>query len=275
MNRAMRTVFYISDRTAITAEALGRCLLVQFEGMKFDEITMPYIDCQEKVEGAVKRINMIASRDVEKPVVFTTLVDPLMRKTIATCNALVLDPFEIFLHPLENELQTRPLHETGRARRISDSQQYDIRMDAINFALAHDDGTSTNHYDQCDIILTGVSRCGKTPTCLYLALQFSIRAANYPLTEEVLNGESLPLPLRAHSQKLFGLSSDAHRLHSIRSERRPNSPYAAWEQCRFEIRAAEGLFRAYNIPYLNTTTHSIEEIAARIVHNRGLQRRYY
>jgi regulator of PEP synthase PpsR (kinase-PPPase family) len=271
----MRTVFYISDRTAITAEALGHCLLVQFEGVKYHEITMPYVDCRDKVEAVVKRINLIASQDVEKPVVFTTLVDPLMRKIIGNCNALVLDPFNIFLRPLETEFKTSPLHETGRSRRISDSEDYDIRIDAINFTLAHDDGTSTAHYDRCDIILTGVSRCGKTPTCLYLALQFGIRAANYPLTEEVLNGEVLPAPLRAHSNKLFGLTSDPHRLHNIRSERRPRSQYASWEQCRFELRAAEGLFRAYNIPYLNTTTHSIEEIATRIVHNRGLQRRYY
>lgn len=270
----MRTIFYISDRTAITAEALGHCLLVQFAGLKFKEITLSYVDSQEKIEAVVKRINQVASREPKKPIVFTTLVSPMIRRIINNCHALVLDPFDYFLRPLEAELHTKPLHETGRSRRISDLDRYDNRIGAINFTLAHDDGAATQ-YDQCDIILTGISRCGKTPTCLYLALQFGIRAANFPLTEETLNGETLPNLLRTHVDKLFGLTSDILRLHSVRSLRRPGSDYASRNQCRFELRAAEGLFRVNNIPYLNTSTHSIEEIASRIVHDRGLKRRYY
>lgn len=269
----MRTIFYISDRTAITAEALGHCLLVQFADLNFKEITMPYVDSREKIEAVVERINQVASREAKKPIVFTTLVSPMIRQIINNCNALVLDPFDHFLGQLETELHTKPLHEKGRSRRISDLDKYDNRIGAINYTLAHDDGAATN-YDQCDIILTGISRCGKTPTCLYLALQFGIRAANFPLTEEMLNGESLPYLLRAHIDKLFGLTSDILRLHSVRSLRRPGSDYASRNQCRFELRAAEGLFRVHSIPYLNTSTHSIEEIASRIVHDRRLKRKY-
>jgi regulator of PEP synthase PpsR (kinase-PPPase family) len=271
----MRTVFYISDRTAITAEALGHSLLVQFDGQQYHEITMPYVDSREKVEAVVERINREATDNRLKPIVFTTLVEPEVREVLMTSNALVLDPFNVFLPPLEAELQSRPLHETGRSHRISDFGKYDIRIEAINFTLAHDDGASTTHYTQSDVILTGVSRCGKTPTCLYLALQFGIRAANYPLTEEALTGEVLPGPLKGHKGKLFALTSDPQRLHQIRSERRPRSRYASREQCRFELRTAEGLYRLHRIPFLNTSTHSIEEIAARIAHDRGLQRRYY
>lgn len=193
----MRTVFYISDRTAITAEAIGHSLLVQFAELQYRETTLSYIDSRVKAKAVVQQINQETIGNRLKPIVFMTVVKPDIREVLITCNALILDPFDAFLAPLENELQIRPLHETGRSHRISDFGKYDIRIEAINFTLAHDDGASTAHYAQSDVILTGVSRCGKTPTCLYLALQFGIRAANYPLTEGALRGETLPSPLSA------------------------------------------------------------------------------
>jgi regulator of PEP synthase PpsR (kinase-PPPase family) len=271
----MRTVLYVSDQTAITTEAIGQSLLVQFPSLQYREIIVPYVDSLEKAEILVQRINREANNNSLKPIVFTTLVNPHIRGVVMTCDALVLDLFDVFLTPLEAELKIKPLHKTGRAHRISDFGKYDICLEAIHFTLAHDDGALPAHYAQSDVILTGLSRCGKTPTCLYLALQFGIRAVNYPLTEEHLRADGLPRPLRGHTAKLFALSGDVQRLHQIRSERYPGSRYASREQCRYELRAAEGLYRLHNIPFLNTSTQAIEEIAARIAHDRGLQRRHY
>ena len=266
----MRTIFYISDRTAITAEALGHSLLVQFTDMKYREITLRYIDSREKAEATAKQINQAASKDGIRPIVFSTLVESDVREIIFKSNAFMLDPFQVFLAPLEAELHTQSLQQTGLSHRFSDLGKYDMRMEALSFSLAHDDGADTVNYNKSDIILIGVSRSGKTPTCLYLALMFGIRAVNYPLTEEVLGTDTLPYALRLHKQKLYGLTTEPERLRQIRSERRPGSRYASPHQCRYELRTAEALFLANNVPFLNTTNHSVEEIATKIVQDRGL-----
>ncbi len=271
-----RTVFFLSNRTAITAETLGHSLLAQFKDMDFEEITVPYIDSSEKAEQAVAQICDAAQQDQQKPIVFSTLAEPEIRRMITDCNdALVMDLFHAFLPHLEQELQIKPLLQKGRSHRISDVGKYESRIDAINFTLQHDDGAYTKHYDQSDIILIGVSRSGKTPTCLYLALQFGICAANYPITEEDLDSDTLPAPLRPYMHKLYGLTTDPQRLQDIRQERRPNSRYASLEQCRHEIRATEELFITQRVPYLNSSTMSVEEIATRIVEDRGLHRHGY
>ncbi len=271
----MRTIFFVSNRTAITAEAVGHSLLAQFTDLKYRSITLPYIDSREKAKAVVDQIHNITAKEKMKPIVFSTLVEPDVRKVIFESNALVLDPFHAFLAPLESELHTSPLQKTGPSHRLTDLGKYDLRMDAVNFSLNHDDGVDPTHYNESDIILIGVSRSGKTPTCLYLALHFGIRAANYPLTDEVLNSDTLPETLRAFSSKLYGLTTNPQRLQKIRAERRPRSRYASPHQCRYELRAAEALFLANDVPFLNTANHSVEEIATRIVQDKDLQRLHY
>lgn len=101
-------------------------------------------------------------------------------------------------------------------------------------------------YDEADIIITGVSRSGKTPTCLYLALQYGLKAANYPITEEDINDQKIPAPLKPFKSKIFGLTIDPERLAVIRNERKPNSRYSSIKQCNYEVEEVELMYRREN-----------------------------
>jgi regulator of PEP synthase PpsR (kinase-PPPase family) len=269
----MRTMFYVSDRTAITAETIGHSLLAQFEGTtEYREVTIPYVDSLEKASAAAERINNAARADGERPLVFSTLAEPESRALIIRSDALVLDLFHVFLEPLQRTLNAAPVVKRARSHRISNLSTYESRIAAIDFSLQHDDGARIRDYDKAEIIMIGVSRSGKTPTCLYLAMQFGFRAANYPITEEDIHSGKLPEPLKSFRGRLHGLTIDARRLASIREERRPGSRYASIEQCRIEVRQVESLFRAQDIPFINTTNMSVEEIATRVVQTRGMER---
>jgi [pyruvate, water dikinase]-phosphate phosphotransferase / [pyruvate, water dikinase] kinase len=268
-----RTVFFVSDQTGVTAETLGRSLLTQFESHEFDQVTVPFIDTVDKADAVVRRINATAAEQGTRPLVFSTLVQDELRERFITVSGLFLDFFEAFLSPLERELQTRSSHTTGRAHGMKDSGAYDRRIDATNFALRNDDGARTADYEAADVILVGVSRTGKTPTCLYLALAYGVFAANYPLSEDDLESGNLPRLLEPFRSKLYGLTISPDRLQQIRRERRSVGRYASAEQVRFELRGAEGLFRRFQIPFVDTTSFSIEEIASTILSGTGIERR--
>ena len=268
-----RSVFFVSDGTAITAETLGHSLLAQFPNVDFDIHIIPYISSEEAATNVVAEINLRAQQDGQKPLVFDTLVDPYVRDIINTANAINLDVFEGLISKLSEELGTPPTTLVGQSHAVTDSESYKARIDAVHFALDNDDGARTRHYDKADLILIGVSRSGKTPTSIYLSLQFGIRVANYPLTEEDLDDNRLPAVLRAHKQKLFGLMIDAERLVAIRSERKANSRYASFSQCQMELRAIEGIYISEGIKYLNVSEMSIKEISTRVLQMTGLKRR--
>lgn len=268
-----RTVFFISDGTGITAEALGDSLLAQFEEIEFEKITLPYINTQEKAIEAVKAISTAGIKDGLRPILIDTIVNDEIRQILDSCDTLKIDIFSTFIKPLENEFCTHSSYSVGKSHAIVEANSYRERINSINFAIDNDDGARTKQYHQADIILLGVSRCGKTPTCLYMALQFGIRAANYPLTEDDLEQNGLPECLLPYKDKLYGLTIDPFQLTAIRHERRPNSRYSSLDQCDLEIRFVERLFVTQQIPFINTTTFSIEEISTRIIADRGLQRR--
>ncbi len=270
-----RSAFFISDRTGITAEMLGHGLLTQFDQIEFTETTLPFVDNVDKARAAVEEINGAGRRDGLRPLVFSTLVDPAVIDVVARAEALVLDCFQIFIAPMEAELGVRSSHAVGRSHSVVNGAGYFRRIDAVNYALSYDDGQSTKELDNADVILVGVSRSGKTPTCLYLALQYGVKAANYPLIPEDFGNMKLPGVLSRMRDKLFGLTILPDRLHQIRSERRPGSQYAALPNCVAEVREAEALMRNENIPYLDTTTRSIEELASTIMHQASLQRHIY
>jgi regulator of PEP synthase PpsR (kinase-PPPase family) len=270
-----RTVFYLSDRTGITAEMLAHSLLTQFESVEFEKISCPYVDSEEKARKIVERINAAAQRDGSKPLLFSTLIKPEVRDIIEQSEGMLIDFFDTFILPLEAELGLRSTHAVGKSHGVASYSTYKARIDAVNFALTSDDGLHTRSYADSEIILVGVSRSGKTPTCLYLALQYGILCSNYPLTEDDFTSTKLPESLAPHRNKIFGLSIDPERLQQIRRERRPDSRYASAEQCRVEVEAAERLFRRESIPYFDTSTVSIEEIATTIMHQTGLERRLY
>jgi len=268
-----RTVFYLSGSTGITAEKLGQSLLAQFSNLELDHITLPFIDTVEKAEDTVSMINIVGQKDTARPIIFDTLIDQEIKDTLKTADAFFIDVFGTYLKPLERELASNSLQQPGMSHKISEEDKYHDRIEAMNFALTNDDGARTQQYDNADIILTGVSRCGKTPICLYLALQFGIRAANYPLTVDDIDTGNLPRILIKHRHKLFGLTTDPERLSKVRNERQPNSRYAALRQCRFEVNEVEQLMDRHRIPYLNTSNHSIEEISSKVVTTSGLKKR--
>jgi len=268
-----RSAFFISDGTGITAEVLGQSLLAQFEGIDFKKLTVPYIDSLEKAQTLVQQINHAAREDGMRPIIFDTVVNQHIREVLAQSNGFMIDIFSTFLSPLEQELQSHSSYSVGTSHAIDRNSHYMERMAAVNFALDNDDGARTHYYDKADLILLGVSRSGKTPTCLYLAMQYGIRAANYPLTEEDMEQPKLPSALTAYRHKLFGLTIDPKRLSSIRNERRANSRYASTSQCEFEVREVEQLLRRENIPFINSTHFSVEEISARILLEQGIERR--
>jgi regulator of PEP synthase PpsR (kinase-PPPase family) len=271
-----RRVFFVSDRTGLTVEALGSSLLTQFGEIDFLRLTLPFIDSIPKAIQVVAQVNE-AHRDADqRPLVFSSIVDDAVRAEIDKCTGLVLDVFGSFIVPLEGELGIKSSHQVGRAHSAS-PKDYNHRIEAINYTLSHDDGVTHRGLEEADIILVGVSRSGKTPTCLYMAMQFGIKAANYPLIPEDLEENRLPSTLAPFNgkNKVWGLSIQPERLHQIRSERRPDSKYAALDNCRYEVAAAEKLMRQSGIPYIDSTTKSIEEIATHMLHQAHLVRRVY
>ena len=270
---ARRTVFFVSDQTGVTAETLGHSLLTQFDSHDFDRVTLPFVDSIDKANEVVDRINATALEQGTSPIVFSTLVQDEFREPFRRVAGLFLDFFATFLSPLERELQTESSHAVGRAHGMNDVGAYDQRIEATNFALNYDDGTRTRDYARADIILIGVSRSGKTPTCLYLAMSYGILAANYPLAEDELETGDLPKVLMPYRDKLFGLTIEPERLQEIRKERRAIGQYASAQQVSFELRSAETLFNRFQVPYLDTTRLSIEEIASTILDRTHIERR--
>jgi regulator of PEP synthase PpsR (kinase-PPPase family) len=270
---AKRTIFFVSDQTGVTAETMGHSLLTQFDGPDYRAVTLPFISTPNKAAEVALRIDAAAREDGLRPIVFATLVDEPVRAAVKRSNALFLDFFAAFLGPLEAEFGITSAHASGRAHGMADLTTYTMRINATNFALANDDGSGARDYGAADVVLVGVSRTGKTPTCVYMALQYGVFAANYPLTEEELEEGALPPLLSAHRSKLYGLTILPERLRQIRQERRPDSRYASAQQVQYEVRAAQSLFQRAGIPYIDTTECSIEEIASRILDRLGLERR--
>lgn len=260
-----RTVFIISDGTGITAETFSHSVLSQFETVEFRQIRIPFVDTVEKVDDVVRRINETAARESGQPIAFTTLVDSELSARVKQANALFLDLFARFVEPLEQSLGVRSSHSIGKSHKGGSSTQYRNRIDAINYSLAHDDGQFVKDLAKADVILVGVSRCGKTPTSLYLAMQYGVKAANFPLIPEDFERGALPSHLHPYRKRLFGLTIQPERLSEVRNERRPGSKYASLAQCRYEVMEAERLMRMEGIPSLSTTTKSIEEISTTVL----------
>ncbi|MFO1293438.1 MAG: pyruvate, water dikinase regulatory protein [Rubrivivax sp.] len=271
-----RTVFFVSDGTGIAAETLGKSVLAQFSSRP-RHVRRPFVDNADKARAVVAEINAVAEAEGRRPIAFITLVRDDVRDIVtgSGCKALVLDMIRSFIEPLETEFGVKSNHRIGRFSDPAASPEYDGRIDAINFSLAHDDGQSARHLDSADVILVGVSRCGKTPTSLYLAMQHGIRAANYPLIPEDFERNRLPSVLETYKSKCFGLTIDPERLAQVRHERRPGSIYASLGNCRHEVRAAESLMQREGIEWLSSTHKSIEEIATTILRDLRPDRLVY
>ena len=263
-NLSSRTIFFVSDGTGITAEVLGKGLLSQFEGMNFRQIRVPFVDNPEKAAECLNRIREAREQYGIRPLVVMTMMNPEISAMLRQGDALFLDLFEVFIAPLEKELGVKSAHTVGRSHGQA-GHEYINRIAAMNFAIAHDDGVSDADLKNADVILVGVSRCGKTPTSLYLSMQFGLRAANYPLIPEDFERDRLPDTVLPFRDKLFGLTIAPEQLHKIRQERRPDSNYAALDTCRQEVASAERMMRREGIEWFDMTSKSIEEIAVQLI----------
>jgi len=264
MSTETRIVFIVSDGTGITAENFSQSILAQFE-TAFKHIRIPFVDSVDKAHEAVSNINQALNKYGVQPIVFTTLVNPELNHIVSKANGLILDMFQTFVAPLEAALGMKPTHAMNRLHHNADTEAYKNRIEAINYSLAHDDGQSNQNLIEADVILVGISRVGKTPTSLYLAMQYGLKAANYPLIPEDFERGQLPKDLIPYRQKIFGLMIDAERLSEIRNERRPGSNYAKLENCRYEINEATAMMKKQSIPWILTTSKSIEEIATTVL----------
>jgi len=237
----------------MTAENLGRSLLVQFPNIQFESVTKPFVDNANKAQAIAEEINNEVQTSSQRPIVIDTILNSDVSDIIKTTDCFYIDIFSTFLSPWEQELGVNSAHNVGHPAifkedsRVVDTN-YMQRIDAVHFALANDDGMHLHRYADADIILVGVSRTGKTPS-------------------------KLPNALVDHQKKLFGLTIRAARLAEIRNERKPNSNYANLRTCVDEIRQAETLYRQYKIPYIDTTQLSVEEISARMLQRAGIERR--
>lgn len=267
-----RRVFIVSDGTGITAETLANTLLTQFEQIEFAKTTLPFIDSVDKARTVVEYVNHLAAVAGERPLMFSTTVSDDIRNELRRADALFVDLFDVLIPPLERELGRKSTHARGLAHGVADPVRYGVRIAAMNFAMEHDDGASTRELCRADVVLIAPSRCGKTPTALYLALQYGVFAANYPLTEDDLTQPRLPGALGGFEPRLFGLTSTAERLAQVRGERRPGSHYASLAQCAYELRQAEALYQRLGVPFIDSSARSIEEIAAMVLQEKGLRR---
>lgn len=262
-------VYFVSDRTGLTAESYGRSLLAQFPKVSYESRKIAFVDSERKAFSAVDAINRSVG-DGQRVIVISTLVEANIRDILERTDACVINLFSAFIGPLEDCLEHESAHTLGVSRSIFGDPAYQRRLDAIEYTLAHDDGLRPQDYEQADVVLAGVSRSGKTPSSLYLAMNFSLKVANYPLTPGDLAREALPACLDNVRQKLVGLMISAGQLHLIREQRRPGSEYAKLATCQRELRAADALFRAAGIAVFDSTETSIEEISGQVVKHLGL-----
>ncbi len=271
LNKKIQRVFFISDGTGITIESLGQSLFTQFPDTEFEKTVFPFVSNQQEAERVITHIREATTSDKTSPLVFTSLANEELKNLFISSDIAIFDIFSIFIPAMESHLGTPSSHAVGETHGVSNTSNYIQRIEALNFALSHDDGMKINDFERADIILTGVSRSGKTPTCLYLAMHYNLKAANYPLTDSDFESSSLPSAIANFQDRLFGLSISPPQLCKIREERRPNSKYASYEQCVYEVNKAESMFNNSRTPYIDTSSISIEEIATTIIQRLGLK----
>jgi regulator of PEP synthase PpsR (kinase-PPPase family) len=264
----VRTVFFVSESTGITAEAIGQSMLHQFAGVEFEKIYLPFVNTEEKAHNLLKRFVEIKELDGVRPIVFATMADCGISKILREGDCLYLEMFDTFSIILSEELGVEPIFKSGQSHGISGD--YEGRINSIHYAMDNDDGMRMDKFDKADVILVGVSRSGKTPTCLYLAMHFGLKAANYPLTPDDFENGIMPAALKSQKHKLIGLTIEPKRLQQIREVRRSGSEYSSLKRCQSEVKMASAMFKKLGIKVLDTSEKSIEELASRIVKTLGL-----
>jgi regulator of PEP synthase PpsR (kinase-PPPase family) len=257
-------VFFLSDSTGITAETMGNALLIQFPDLRFERRLIPFISTVEEARRVVAILDQAAAGPVT-PLAFSTAAVEEVRQELLSTKCPLIDFFELHMERVESILGAKGIRVAARLHGMGDVKRYNARMAAVEYAIEHDDGQSMRALDKADVILVAPSRCGKTPTTMYLALQHGIFVANYPLVVEDFETAELPRPVRELRDRCFGMTTTPARLSQVRHERRPNSRYASLEQCTYELRQAEAMYRNHRLPVVNSSTKSVEEMSTVIL----------
>ncbi|MEI5676097.1 MULTISPECIES: pyruvate, water dikinase regulatory protein [unclassified Nocardioides] len=257
-------VFFLSDSTGISAETMGNALLIQFPDTRFERTLIPFIHTVDDARRVVAQLDEAMDGPIT-PLVFCTAATDEVRAELHQTRAPLIDFFEMHMAKVETIIGQQGVREAARLHGVGDIKRYNSRMAAVEFTIEHDDGQSLRALEKSDVILLAPSRCGKTPTSMYLALQHGLFVANYPLVDEDLEADDLPEPVQPYLERCFGLVTTVDRLSRVRNERRPNSRYASPEQCRWELRRAGELFKAHRLPVIDSSAKSVEEISALIL----------
>lgn len=263
-------VFFLSDSTGISAETMGNALLIQFPDLRFERRLIPFITTVEEARKVVATLDAAMDGPVT-PLAFSTTAVTEIRDVLHQSRCPLIDFFDLHMTRVEAILGHQGQRVAARLHGLGDVKRYNARMAAVEYAIEHDDGQSMRALDKADVILIAPSRCGKTPTTMYLALQHGIFVANYPLVEEDFDTNELPRPIRHLRDRCFGITTTPARLSQVRHERRANSRYASLEQCTFELRRAETLYRIHKIPSINSSAKSVEEMSTVILQSRHTQ----
>ncbi len=266
-------VFFLSDSTGISAETMGNALLIQFPDVQFERTLIPFISSLEEAREVVARLDQVLDESPRMPLVFATAASDEVRLELLKTRCPVIDFFGLHMERVESILETHGVHKAARLHGVGDIKRYNSRMQAVEYTIEHDDGQSVRGLEKADVILVAPSRCGKTPTAMYLALQHGLFVANYPIVDEDLETNELPRPVRDLRDKCFGLITTPQRLSTVRQERRPNSRYASIDQCTFELRRTDAIFKLYSLPVIDTSTKSVEEISTIVLQNLKTRKR--
>lgn len=264
-----KDVYFLSGSTGILAEDLGKALLCQFPEISFNEEKIPFIRTEEDAWKA--REHILKRSSGRHPLVFSTIMNP---ELIGILDAPEIEFFNIcdtYLNRLAELLEAEPLRESGFSRHLDDTTMAK-RVSAIQYCIAHDDGSLTRDYDEAEVILLGVSRSGKTPVSVYLATQMGIKTANYPLVCEDLNAYRLPMDIIRNKKRVVGLSTTPEILHHIREKRYKDSSYAKLATCVKELSQAHQIFLNYQIPVIMSDGRSIEETATQVAQTLAVNR---
>jgi len=256
-------IHLISDSTGDTVSALARAALSQFNYLYLIEHHWTLIRRDDQVK---KVLSMIESHP---GLVLFTLVDPEHQKLVIDFCEKKQIPYQAALKPIVDKISKTwnvdPLKEPGQQHILDD--KYFFRLEAVEFALDHDDGKLTENYHLADIILFGVSRSSKTPTAMYLANK-GLKVANYPIVKDVeISKEILKLDIPL----LVGLSQDPEVLIHIRKNRITGvnpllkNDYVDFEKVSDEIMYTQKILKQNKIPIINVAKRSVEETAAEII----------
>ena len=263
-------VFFLSDSTGISAETMGNALLIQFPELRFERTLIPFITSVEEARRVVAILDVAMDGPVT-PLAFTTAAVDEVRLELLTSRCPVIDFFDMHMTRVERILGVAGAREASRLHGVGDVKRYNARMAAVEYAIEHDDGQSLRALHKAQVILLAPSRCGKTPTTMYLALQHGVFVANYPLVDEDFEAAGLPRPVQDLEDRCFGLLTTPARLSEVRQERRPHSRYASLEQCSYELRRAKAMFAAHRIPTVDSSAKSVEEMSTVILQSMSVK----